>query len=74
MTDDEKKEKDFKVEDRRTSSGTEGEEKSPPESESDPIADEGEGGQPSKPVIQAMLSKLTFQHLCFPFSVRHLFS
>ena len=48
MTDEEKKEKDFKVEDRRTSSGTEGEEKSPPESESDPIADEEEGGQPSK--------------------------
>ena len=49
MTDDEKKEKDFKVEDRRTSSGTEGEENNPPESEGGPIADEGEGGQASNP-------------------------
>jgi hypothetical protein len=49
MTDDEKKEKDFKVEDRRTSSGTEGEDKSPPESGDGPIADEGEGGQASNP-------------------------
>ena len=48
MTDDEKKEKDFKVEDRRTSSGTEGEEETPPESEVGPSADEGEEGQPAK--------------------------
>ena len=48
MTDDEKKEKDFKVEDRRTSSGTEGEEETSPESEVGPIADEGEEGQPAK--------------------------
>ena len=31
MTDDQMKEKDFKVEDRRTSADTEGEEKKPPE-------------------------------------------
>jgi hypothetical protein len=48
MTDDEKKEKDFKVEDRRTSSGTEGEENNPPESGDGSITDEGEEGQPAK--------------------------
>ena len=48
MTDDQKKEKDFKVEDRRTSSGAEGEEETPPESEGRSGADEETGPEPSK--------------------------
>jgi hypothetical protein len=36
MTDDEKKENDFKVEDRRTSAGSEGKEKKPSEKTGDP--------------------------------------
>jgi hypothetical protein len=48
MTDDEKKENDFKVEDRRTSAGSEGKEKKPSESEVGSSAEEGEGAEPSK--------------------------
>ncbi len=48
MTDDEKKENDFKVEDRRTSAGSEGKGKKPSGSEAGSSAEEGEVSEPSK--------------------------
>lgn len=48
MTDDQNKEKGFKVEDRRASSGTEGEENMPSESENESVADEGTSSEPPK--------------------------
>jgi hypothetical protein len=48
MSDDQKKENDFKVEDRRTSSGSEGKEKMPSESEVETRVEEGAGSEPSK--------------------------
>lgn len=48
MTDDDKKEKDFKVEDRRTSSGAEGKESKPPEPEDDQSPQEEAGPETSK--------------------------
>ncbi len=48
MTDDRKNEKNFKVEDRRTSTGAEKEDKKPPESEVESGTDEGMGPEASK--------------------------
>jgi hypothetical protein len=48
MTDDEKNENDFKVEDRRTSSGSEGKEKTPSESEDGSGVEDEEVSEPSK--------------------------
>jgi len=47
MTDDEKKENDLKVEDRRTSSSSEGKENVPTESETGDDVEEGAGSEPS---------------------------
>jgi hypothetical protein len=49
MTDDQTKEKDFKVEDRRTSSGASGAEKKPQGSKGEHEADESAGKESSEP-------------------------
>ena len=48
MSDDQNKEKDFKVEDRRTSTGAEGKEEKPPEPEAGPSVGDDEDPGPSK--------------------------
>ncbi len=67
MTDDQKKEKDFKVKDRRTSSGAKGEgkEKEPPESEDGTNVDEEKGPESSKTVDPGDALKVDFSMFIF---------
>lgn len=65
MTDDQKKEKDFKVDDRRTSSGAEGKESKPPEPEGQSGADKGEPPEPPKAGDPGEALKVDFSTFIF---------
>ena len=69
MADDDVKEKDFKVEDRRTSSGEQERAKEPPEQADDPGATEGgdkeKGSEPSKEAGAGEAIKVDFSTFVF---------
>jgi len=65
MSDDLKKDKDFKVEDRRTSSGGRGKEENPPETESGPDAASVKSSEPSKQSDPADAPKVDFSTFIF---------
>ncbi|UCF89000.1 MAG: DUF1844 domain-containing protein [bacterium] len=65
MTEDQKKDKDFKVDDRRTSSGAEGKESKPPEPEGQSGADKGEPPEPPKTGDPGEAIKVDFSTFIF---------
>lgn len=65
MTDDQKKEKNFKVEDRRASTGAKGEEKKPSESGDGSGADVGTGPGSSQPGDTGEILKVDFTTFIF---------